>query len=121
MGRSLKDLIWWVSHFDKNDIHFESIQERIDTSCSTGKLIFHVFGAIAEFERDLIRERTMAGLQSAYARGKKGGRKMKLGPKKIAALQELYQGQKHSISGLCEIFKISRRTFYRMLAREVSV
>jgi len=74
LSRSLKDLIEMVTLLDSKGIGLKSIHESIDTSSSTGKLVFHIFGALAEFERNLIRERTQAGLQAARARGRKGGR-----------------------------------------------
>ena len=83
LGRSLKDLIDWISFFENNNIGFKSLQEDINTNNSAGKLIFHLFGALAEFERNLISERTKAGLKAAKARGRKGGR-----PKKLAKLIE---------------------------------
>jgi DNA invertase Pin-like site-specific DNA recombinase len=74
LGRSLKDLIEIIGGLEKRGIGFRSLQESIDTTTSRGRLIFHVFGALAEFERNLIRERTRAGLEAARARGRKGGR-----------------------------------------------
>jgi DNA invertase Pin-like site-specific DNA recombinase len=74
LGRSLKDLIERLTDLHTRNIGFQSVTERIDTTTSGGKLIFHIFGALAEFERDIIRERTNAGLTAARARGKKGGR-----------------------------------------------
>ena len=74
LGRSLQHLISVVDDLKEKDIFFRSLKENLDTSSSTGKLIFHIFGALAEFERDIIRERTMAGLAAARARGRVGGR-----------------------------------------------
>jgi len=118
LGRSLKDLISWMQELDNEGINFESLQEKIDTSTPTGKLIFHIFGAIAEFERDLIRERTNAGLTAARARGRKGGRKPKLSEEKRKALCDLYTAKNHSIKSLCEMFSISRKTLYRTVNPE---
>lgn len=78
LGRSLKDLIELVNEFENKNIGFQSLNESINTTTSTGKLIFHVFGALSEFERSLIQERTKAGLEAARARGRKGGRPKKL-------------------------------------------
>ena len=83
LGRSLKDLIALVEELEKRKIGLRSLQENIDTTTSGGKLIFHMFGALAEFERNLVRERTQAGLQAARARGRKGGRKHKLTAQQI--------------------------------------
>src|SRR5438309_7348420 len=74
LGRSLKHLIETITNLNNRKIGFKSLTESIDTTTSGGKLIFHIFGALAEFERDIIRERTNAGLTAARARGKKGGR-----------------------------------------------
>ena len=75
LGRSLKHLLEVVSALDERDVGFQSLHESIDTTTSTGKLVFHIFGALAEFERDLIKDRTTAGLAAARARGRVGGRK----------------------------------------------
>jgi DNA invertase Pin-like site-specific DNA recombinase len=74
LARSLKDLIEWSSYLDKNGVGLKSIQENIDTTTSTGRLVFHIFGALSEFERNLIVDRTRAGLASARVRGRLGGR-----------------------------------------------
>ena len=83
LGRSLKHLIETITSLNNRKIGFKSITESIDTTTSGGKLIFHIFGALAEFERDIIRERTQAGLTAARARGRKGGRPRVLTPKKV--------------------------------------
>ncbi len=87
LGRSLKHLIEVINLLDRKGVGFASLQESIDTTTSGGKLIFHVFGALAEFERELIRERTNAGLYAARARGKRGGRPQKLTEKQIEIAQ----------------------------------
>lgn len=81
LGRTLKGLIKLVTELNEREIEFKSLKESIDTSASTGKFIFHIFGALAEFERDIIVERTKAGLSAARARGRLGGRKKKLTPR----------------------------------------
>lgn len=106
-----------VNHFQEHDIAFKSLQENIDTSTSTGKLIFHVFGALAEFERNLIQERTKAGLASARARGRYGGRPPKLDEKKIKRLKKLYQSKEMSVKEICEWAGISKPTFYNYLKK----
>src|SRR5690349_24722820 len=83
LGRSLKDLITRITQLNDRKIGFQSLTEQIDTTTSGGKLIFHIFGALAEFERDIIKERTHAGLAAARARGKHGGRPKALSPEKI--------------------------------------
>ena len=115
LGRSLKDLIVLVEGFDKNEIGLRSLQESIDTTTSGGKLIFHMFGALAEFERNLVRERTNAGLQAARARGRAGGRKEKLNQGQIAVLRSLAADPKRSVSSICTHLEISRPTYYRYL------
>ncbi len=87
LGRSLKHLIETVNRLQAKGIGFVSLRESVDTTTSGGKLVFHVFGALAEFERELIRERTRAGLQAARSRGKLGGRPKKLSNKQIEMAQ----------------------------------
>src|SRR5919197_4244076 len=115
LGRSLKHLIETITELNNRKIGFKSIQENIDTTTSGGKLVFHIFGALAEFERDLIRERTNAGLQAARARGRKGGRPKALTPKKTAHARELYNNKNNSISEICKTLNISRTTLYRYI------
>lgn len=91
------------------------MNESIDTSSSSGKLIFHIFGALAEFERNLIRERTHAGLQAARARGKNGGRPKKLSNDKAKLALQLYEGKQHSINKICEFIGVSKPTLYKYL------
>ncbi len=97
LGRSLRDLIELVGELEQRKVGFRSLQESMDTSSSGGKLIFHVFGALAEFERNLIRERTQAGLSAARARGRKGGRPKGLDEKKRKLAVQLYRERKHPI------------------------
>ena len=104
LGRSLKYLIEVITNLNERGIGFRSLTEQIDTTTSGGKLIFHVFGALAEFERDIIRERTQAGLAAARARGRMGGRPKKLGtPTKVAMAKKLYADHRHSIADICKI------------------
>ena len=93
LGRSLKHLIETIRELNNRKIGFKSLTENIDTTTSGGKLVFHIFGALAEFERDIIRERTNAGLQAARARGRNGGRPKSLTGKKVAMVQELYKNK----------------------------
>src|SRR6202045_102196 len=91
LGRSLKHLIETITTLNNRKIGFKSITENIDTTTSGGKLIFHIFGALAEFERDLIRERTNAGLEAARARGRLGGRpKLDATSSTVAMAKKLY-------------------------------
>jgi len=112
LGRSLKHLIEVVAKLEENHIGFKSLQETIDTTSSGGKLIFHIFGALAEFERNLIRERTMAGLTAARARGRKGGRPKALDLKQRQFAIKLYNERKHSIQEICRILDITKPTLY---------
>ena len=99
---------------------FRSLQERIDTTASVGKLVFHVFAALAEFERDLIRERTLAGLAAARARGQKGGRRRKLDEKKKWHTVMLHSDPTNSVEDICQTLGISKATLYRYLAEQKS-
>lgn len=112
LGRSLRDLIDWINFLDDHGVAFKSLQESIDTSTSGGKLIFHMFGALAEFERNLIRERTMAGLASARARGRKGGRPPAVSKKKRELAVKLYR-EMQPVPEILEIVGISRSTLYK--------
>lgn len=113
LGRSLKQLIEVVNHIHERKIGFKSIQESIDTTTPGGKLIFHVFGALAEFEREVIRERTFAGLHAARARGRMGGRPKLMDDKKVEMVKVLLDNPNHSIQDICEMLGVSRATLYR--------
>jgi DNA invertase Pin-like site-specific DNA recombinase len=112
--RSLSNLIELVNRLAGQGIAFKSLTERIDTSTVTGKLVFHIFGALAEFERNLIKEQTLAGLSSARARGRLGGR-LRLNPRsgKVALARKLYADKSNSIADICNTLHISRATLYR--------
>lgn len=112
LGRSLKDLIGWVHTLETQDIELKSLQEAIDTGSPSGKLTFHLFAALAEFERNLIRERTQAGLSAARARGRMGGRPKALDKDKRALVVELYNGKKTSLKKICTMMGISKPTLY---------
>jgi DNA invertase Pin-like site-specific DNA recombinase len=120
LGRTLKQLIATITDLSERDIGFKSLQENIDTTTSGGKLIFHIFGALAEFEREVIRERTNAGLQAARARGRMGGRPAlrALDPKKLALAKTLHDDQKVPVSVICAQLQIGRSTLYRYLRDE---
>ena len=115
LSRSLKDLIEMVTLLESKNIGLKSLQEAIDTSSSSGKLIFHIFGALAEFERNLIRERTQAGLQAARARGRKGGRPKALNKDKQALAVKLYDEKKHTVDQICEMMGVSKPTLYKYI------
>src|SRR5919199_3217817 len=112
LGRSLRHLIDTVTELQERGIGFKSLTESIDTTTSGGKLIFHIFGALAEFEREIIRERTNAGLASARARGRHGGPKHKLTPKQVAIARQLWDSHT-PVKEICQTLGISRATFYR--------
>ena len=114
-GRSLQELIGLVNGLQQRGVEFVSLRESLDTTTPGGKLVFHVFGAVAEFERDLIRERTMAGLEAARARGRKGGRKPAMDEKKISVASKLMSDRKTPVSEVCEAVGVSRATLYRYL------
>jgi DNA invertase Pin-like site-specific DNA recombinase len=118
----LKHLIATITALQEQEIEFRSLTEQIDTATPGGKLIFHIFGALAGFERDLIRERTQAGLAAARARGRKGGRPRALNtPPKVTMAQALYQDTSNDIVDKCRtLLHISRATLYRYLSRSTS-
>jgi DNA invertase Pin-like site-specific DNA recombinase len=120
LGRSLPHLISTMTDLEERGIGFKSLTENIDTTTSGGKLIFHIFGALAEFERNLIRERTLAGLAAARARGRKGGRPKVLMPEQRRIAQALYDDPKNPIADICRTFKISRFTLYRNINTKAS-
>jgi DNA invertase Pin-like site-specific DNA recombinase len=120
LGRSLRHLIDTVTGLQERGIGFKSITESIDTTTSGGKLVFHIFGALAEFEREIIRERTQAGLVAARARGRNGGRPKKLTNKQIEMLQHLAADKKHTVSEICRTLGIGRTAFYRYLEADDS-
>jgi DNA invertase Pin-like site-specific DNA recombinase len=113
LGRSLKHLIQVMQLLDERGIYFKSVQESLDTSTPGGKLIFHVFGALAEFERDIIRERTLAGLAAARARGRVGGRPRKLSKKQVEMAKNLMKDISIPIAEICETMGVSKATLYR--------
>lgn len=119
LGRSLTHLIEWASYLEKEGIGLKSLHESIDTSTSSGKMIFHIFGALAEFERNLIRERTNAGLSAARARGRLGGRPKKSNDKKRRVIVDLYNKKEMTVKEICEMYEISKPTLYKYV-REVS-
>lgn len=115
LGRSLRHLIAVVTDLAERGIGFKSLQEHFDTTTSSGKLMFHMFGALAEFERDLIRERTQAGLAAARARGRRGGRPRGLSQQAAAtalAAETLYREGQLSVAQIAEQLRIAKSTLY---------
>ena len=112
LGRSLKHLIELMNEMERAGIGFCSLQEAINTTTPGGKLVFHIFGALAEFERNLIRERTKAGLDAARARGRKGGRPKALDVEQRKLAVDLYEQRKHTVDEICRTLGISKPTLY---------
>lgn len=115
LGRSLRHLIEQLRTLEQRGVGFKSLQENIDTTTPGGRLIFHVFAALAEFERDLIRERTAAGLSAARARGRNGGRPKVLTADQIRTARQLYAQREMTVRQIGEVFGVSRNTIYRSL------
>jgi DNA invertase Pin-like site-specific DNA recombinase len=116
LGRSLGQLIALMQTLQSQQIGFHSLVEGIDTTTATGQFFFQITGAFAELERNLIRERTRAGLASARQRGRRGGRPKAIDPETFAMAVQLYQAQTSSVQSMCTRLGITRRTFYRYLA-----
>ena len=112
LGRSLKSLIAHAESLRTQGVGLRSLKEAIDTDSSTGQLVFHIFGALAEFERALIRERTRAGLAAARARGRVGGRRKRLGKEQRRQAVELYRSRQRTVKEICALVGVSRSTLY---------
>lgn len=119
LGRSLKHLIEFIYHLENKGIGFKSLHETIDTTTSSGKLVFHIFGALAEFERNLIKERSMAGLTAARTRGRLGGRPKRLNTDKRKLVVEMYRDRKRTVKEICQIVGISKPTLYKYLKEKL--
>lgn len=118
IGRSTKDLISTVEDLNGRGVNFVSLHERIETASAAGRLMLGVFAAIASFERDLLVERTNAGLHAARARGRKGGRPPSLGPSELRLARSMLADQSVSVTEVARHFKVGRNTLYRSLKRE---
>ena len=116
LGRSLSDLIALVRRMEEDGIQLRSLTEGIDTSTINGKLTFHLFAALAEFVRALVRERTRAGLDAARAHGRKGGRKHQLTPERRARAVDLYRAKDKTVREICRLMGISKPTLYAYVA-----
>jgi DNA invertase Pin-like site-specific DNA recombinase len=121
LGRSLAHLIDVVQQLQERGIGFQSLQEQLDTTSAGGKLIFHIFGALAEFERALIRERTMAGLAAARARGRVGGRPRRLTRDQLQMARQLLDSGSMTTSQVAQALHVSRTTLYRALKRTAAM
>ena len=118
LGRSLPDLVRIVSDLEQRGVGFESLTEKIDTTSATGRLTFHVFAALAEFERNIIRERTKAGLDAARARGRKGGRKPALNDKQVREIRALLADPEIQVGEVARRYGVSRTTLYSYINKE---
>jgi DNA invertase Pin-like site-specific DNA recombinase len=118
LGRSLSHLVETVRNLVARGVGFRSLQENLDTTTSGGKLIFHIFASLAEFERDLVRERTHAGLSAARARGRKGGRPKGADERKKKAALALKKDLGRTVKEICAIVGISRNTYYKYTRSE---
>ncbi len=112
LGRSTKDLIWLMETFNSKGVNLVSLKESIDTTTSTGKLLFTLMSAIAQFERDVIADRTREGLNSARARGRKGGRP-RTDSEKLRKAIKLYNTQQYSLAEIEDMTGVKRSTLYR--------
>lgn len=121
LGRSMAELVAIVNGLAKRGVIFESLTERIDTSSASGEFTFHLFAALAQFERQIIKERTKAGLEAARARGRRGGRQPKVTPKAKREMAALYASGTSTVGEICDRYEITRSTFYRaVLERDYS-
>lgn len=118
LARSLKDLVEIIHDLEKRGIGFRSLTESIDTTSTGGRLVFHIFGALAEFEHALIRERTLAGLSAARARGRTGGRKPRLSKADVRKAAAMLADPKITKAEVARHFAVSRVTLNTALARE---
>ena len=116
LGRSLRNLIALTDDLGKRGVGFRSLSESIDTTTANGRLFFSVMGALAEFERDLIRERTNAGLAAARARGRVGGRPPVMTAEKVKVARQMYDSKEHTVEAIAKTLGVSRKTIYRHLA-----
>jgi DNA invertase Pin-like site-specific DNA recombinase len=109
-----------VGALAEREVGFRSLQESVDTTTTGGRLVFHVFAALAEFERDLIRERTQAGLEAARARGRRGGRPSVMTPEKVAVARGMYESGEHTVAAIAAVVGVSRASVYRHLGFDAS-
>lgn len=115
LGRSVQHLIEVVTSLQERGIGFRSLTEGFDTTIAMGRMLFQILGALAEFEREIIRERTLAGLAVARAAGKKGGRRPKLTERQVEMARQMHASGEHTITAIAEILGVTRPTVYRVL------
>ncbi|MFJ4030232.1 recombinase family protein [Paenarthrobacter sp. NPDC089989] len=118
LGRSVRNLQEIVDELQHRGVGLVALSQGIDTTTSGGRLFFHVLAAIAEFEHDLIVERTQDGLAAARARGRKGGGRVKLTPTKAAQARSMYDQKLYTVQQIAETFGVSRGTIYRHLTED---
>ncbi|MFT9007866.1 recombinase family protein [Bifidobacterium aquikefiri] len=116
LGRSVQNLVDLMNLLQSRGVGFRSLTENMDTTTPGGVLVFNVFAAMAQFERDLIRERTNAGLRAARARGRKGGRPSKLTEKQRTRIRELYQAGSLTVQEIADQYQVSRNTIYKAIS-----
>jgi len=115
LGRTMKFLVSLIHQFEKDGVHFKSLTEGIDTTTTVGRFTFNIFGSLAQFERDMIRERSVAGQTAARNRGEKTGRPKKLDIKKRNLAKDLYDSEKYPIQTICNMLGITKPTLYRYI------
>lgn len=115
LGRSLRHLIVTLNDLAEQGVGFRSLTEGFDTTTAGGRLLFNIMGSLAEFERDLIVERTQAGLAAARARGRHGGRPTVMTPEKVKIAREMYDAHEYSVETIAKTIGVSRMTVYRHL------
>jgi DNA invertase Pin-like site-specific DNA recombinase len=118
LGRSIRNLIDLAALLEERAVGLRVLQQGIDTTTPAGRMMFHVLAALAEFERDVISERTHDGLAAARARGRKGGRPSKLSKQKLATARRLYDEKEHTVGEIAEIVGCARSTLYRALEQD---
>ncbi len=117
LGRSLRHLIEVVTGLDERAVGFRSLRENIDTTTAGGRLVFHLFGALAQFEREIIRDRTVAGLTAARARGRVGGRPSKLTAEQVRQARKMYDARELTVEQIGAVLGVSRTSIYRALGK----
>lgn len=115
LGRTMSFLVRLIDQFDKKGVNFKSLTEGIDTTTTVGKFTFNIFGSLAQFERDMIRERSLAGQAAAKARGERTGRPKKHDIRKRKLVKEMYRSQKYTIKAICNMLDITKPTLYRYI------
>lgn len=121
LARSIKQLIKMVDELNNKNIQLISVTEHINTTTPSGKLTFHIFAAIAEFEKNIIQDRVQAGLAASRARGKIGGRPKKMNEDKIKKAQYMWDSKKWSINEICENLGVSHMSVYRYIKQNTSI